>query len=151
MFSSFDERAKHWIAGTFCMFLVIGVVAPSPARASCGHDITSNQSRSARESLSDLTLSKELDADQVNSATAGPHGGLPCSGPSCSRGRGFPPAHPTSVIVKMIEPWCCTTVSRHWDDPVSAEKPVDLSISHPRHNTSRLERPPRDSQRCKLT
>jgi hypothetical protein len=151
MFSSFDERAKHWIAGTFCMLLVIGGVAPAPARASCGHDVTSNGSRSARESLFDLKLSKDLGADQANSAPAGPHRELPCSGPSCSRDRGFPPAPATSVMVKMIDPWCSTTISSHWDDPVSAEKPVDLSISHPRHNTSRLERPPRNSQRCKLS
>ena len=146
MDSSFHERAKHWIAGVFSMILVIGGVAPSPARASCGHDVTSNRIRSARESLSDLELWKYSGADQANSAPAGPRRELPCSGPSCSRRQGFPSAPVTSVLVTMSDPWCCTTISSRRDDPDSAQKPVDLSIAYPRYNTARVERPPRIPQ-----
>jgi hypothetical protein len=145
MFSSFLKRAKHRIAGAFCMLLVIGGAAPSAACASCGHDVTSNRARSARESFSRLELLKYTGVDQAKSAPAGTRRELPCSGPSCSRGRGLPPAPATSVPVRMSDPWCCcTTISSRWDDPDSAEKPDDLSTSHPWHNTSRLERPPRN-------
>jgi hypothetical protein len=146
MVSSFHERAKHWITGAFSMLLVIGGVAPSPARASCGHDVTSNRIQSARESRSDLELLKYSGADQANSAPAGPRRELPCSGPSCSRSQGLPSAPVTSILVRMSDPWCCTTISSRWDDPDSADKPVDLSIAHPRYNASRVERPPRIHQ-----
>jgi hypothetical protein len=146
MVSSVHERTTHWIAGAFCMLMVIGGVAPSPARASCGHDVTSNQIRSSRESLSELELLKYTGTDQANSAPAGPRREMPCSGPSCSPARGLPLAPATSVPVRISDLWCCMTISSRWEEPDSAEKPVDLSISHPRHNTSRLERPPRNPQ-----
>jgi hypothetical protein len=146
MISSFRERAKHRIAVAFCTLLVIGGVAPSPARASCGHDVTSSPIRSAWESLSDLELLKYSGADQANSAPTGPRQELPCSGPSCSRGRDLPPAPATSVAFGMSDPWCYTTNSSRWDDRDWAAMPVDLSILHPRHSTSRPERPPRNPQ-----
>jgi hypothetical protein len=128
------------------MLLVIGGGAPSPARASCGQDVTSNQTLSARESLFDLKLSKDLVADQANSAPAGPRRELPCSGPSCSRGQGLPSAPVTSFLVRVSDPWCCTTISSRWDDLDSVDKPVDLPIAHPRYDISRVERPPRIPQ-----
>ena len=142
MLSSFRKRANHWIAGAFCMLLVVGGVAPSPARASCGHDVTSNLIRSARESLSDL----DVLIYSADSTPAAPRRDLPCSGPGCSEGRNLPQAPATSIPVRITDPFCCTTVATYGNGPDSAEKLADLSISRPRHNSSPLDRPPRDPQ-----
>lgn len=148
MISSFLKRAKPWIAGAFCMLLVVGGIAPSTARASCGHNVTSDLIRSSRDSVSELELLRyDSSAESVESAPASPRRDLPCSGPSCSQGgRNLPQAPAPTVSVRMSDPWCCTSNSPGWDGPESAEKPAEFSLSSPRHLTSPIERPPRHPQ-----
>ena len=141
MISSSPGPAKHWVAGAFCVLLVVGGVAPSPAWAGCGRDVTSKASRSTRDSLSALELLKSSAAEPADSAPAGPRPDRPCSDPSCSRGRGLPQTPAPSSPVKS-DPWYCTTIALWWGSPRSAEPLGNLSASHPRHSTSPIERPP---------
>ncbi len=125
------------------MLLVVGSVAPSQARAGCGHDVTSNLIRSVEESLFDLDVLKSSATDRANPAPAVPRRDLPCSGPGCSKGRNLPQAPATSIPVRISDPCCCMTFATGGDGPDAAEKLADLPIAHPRHNSSPLERPPR--------
>jgi hypothetical protein len=140
MVPSFRERAKHWFAGAFFVLLVVGGIAPPSARANCDHDVTSNLSRSTRDSLYELDVLK----DSSDLARGGiPRQDLPCSGPGCSKSQKMPRTPATSVPVRISDPFCCTTAAAHENDPGSDSKPVELSISRPRHLASPLERPPR--------
>jgi hypothetical protein len=125
------------------MLLVMAIIAPTTARASCGHDVKSQPIRSARESLADLELLKYSDAEHANSAPAVPRPESPCSGSSCSRGHGLPATPVISFLVRMSDSCCCTAGSSRRDDPDSVIKPVELSMMYPRYHTSRVERPPR--------
>jgi hypothetical protein len=147
MVSSFQERAKQGIAGAFFMLLVVGGVAPSSARASCGHDVTSDLIRSAQESLYGLDILKY----SADPAPAGHRRDLPCSGPGCSEGRNWPPAPATSISVRISDPFCCKTFAIRGEGRDSAENLDDPSIAHPRHIPSPLERPPRDPRRRTLS
>ena len=74
-------------------------------------------------------------AGPADSSPADPRRDLPCSGPSCSQRRGLPQAPAPSSPVRS-DPWCCTIVAPCWDGPDSPDELTDLSLSHPRHNTS---------------
>ena len=142
MTSPFRERAEHRIVGAFCALLVVGLVAPVPAQASCGNDVHSNASRSTRDSLSELELLGNF-AEQGDVAPAVlPHRDVPCTGPTCSRGRGFPSA-PARFVSARISDICCTTLVIYRGNPDSAAELTGLDTSHPRHNTFPPERPPR--------
>ena len=121
------------------MLLLTGGVAPSTARASCGHDVTSNLSRSTRESLYELDVLK----DSASLTREMPRRDLPCSGPRCSKSQNLPQAPATSVPVRITDPFCCTTFATRENDPDSDLKPAELSVPSPRYIASRLERPPR--------
>ncbi len=89
MVPSFRRRAKHWVAKTFCMLLAAGGVAPSPARAGCGHDVTSNLIRSTWESLSDLELLKEFRDGSSRPGTGRPSPGIALLRPILLAGSGL--------------------------------------------------------------
>ena len=125
------------------MLLVAGSVAPSEARAGCGHDVTSNLIRSVEESLFDLDVLKAAATDRATPGPRGPASGSARSGPSCSKGRNLPQAPATSIQVRISDPCCCMTFATGGNGPDAAEKLADLPIAHPRHNSSPLERPPR--------
>jgi hypothetical protein len=146
VFSS-RQRAKRWVAAAFCVLMVVGSIAPSQVQANCGHDVTSNVTRSTRDSFLELQL-LGYSAKQGDMATAVPKGELPCSGPSCSQRRGFPPAPAQSIPVRISDLCCCTTSVVCWDDPDSAEELTVLDISHPCHNASTPDRPPRNATRA---
>jgi hypothetical protein len=142
MTSPFRERAEQRIVGAVCALLVVGLVAPFPAQASCGNDVHSNANRSTRDSLSELELLGNF-AEQGDVAPAMlPHRDVPCTGPTCSRGRGFPSA-PARFVSARISDICTTTVVICWGTPDSGAELTDLDRSHPLHNTFPAERPPR--------
>jgi hypothetical protein len=142
-FSS-SGRATHSVAGAFCLLLAVGGVAPSPARASCGHDVSSSVGRSAGKSLSNLELFRYSAANPFDSALGDPRRDRPCSGPSCSRAPSVPHAPaPLPTMTVRSDPWCCTTAALRWGAPESIGMLAGRSTSQPRHGTSPLERPPR--------
>jgi hypothetical protein len=135
-------RAKHLVAGAFWVLLAVGGVAPSPARAGCGHDVTSNVSRSNAKLVSNLELFRASALDLNHSSPVGPRRNLPCSGPSCSEGQGLPHAPATSLPLRS-DPWCCTTLAIQWRAPQSANRLAKPCTAHPRYSASPIERPPR--------
>ena len=144
MTSPFRERAEPRIVGAFCALMVVGLVASFPAHASCGNDVHSNVSRSAGESVSELEL-LEYAAEQGDLAPAAlPNRGMPCSGPTCSRGQPFPPAPARFVSARISDICCSTSVVICWGKSDSAAEVTDLDISHPLHDTFPPERPPRN-------
>ncbi len=146
MIPSFHERAKRWVAGAFCVLLTVGGIAPSTARAGCGHGVTSNLSRSVQESLSSLEGFGHFTVEQNDSTPASPRRDRPCSGLSCSQGRRMPQVPAASSTSLRSDPWCCTTIVSCWDSPDLAESLPNPFLSCPRHNTSPPERPPRNAQ-----
>jgi hypothetical protein len=142
MVPSFDERSKHWVAGAFGVLLVVAGIAPTPARAGCGHGVTSNLSRSTSNWLLGPELFRHSAAGPADLAPARPGRDLPCSGPSCSQRRGVPQTPAPSSPVRS-DPWCDTIAASCRDVPDSPEELTNPSPSHPRHRISPPERPPR--------
>lgn len=66
------------------MLLLIVSFAPSQARAGCGHDVTSRESRLIHDALDDLELLRHSDSRPSDRLPAGPRE-KPCAGPSCLR------------------------------------------------------------------
>jgi hypothetical protein len=144
MTSTFRKRAERRIVRAFCILLVVGGVAPLPAQASCGNDVDSNAIRSTGESLFDFEL-LAFSAEQGDAAPPVlPNRGMPCTGATCSRGRGLPPAPATFVSARISDICCSTTVANCWGNAESAAELTDLDKSHPLHNTFPPERPPRN-------
>jgi hypothetical protein len=144
MASSSRGRVTHCVAGAFVLLVSFGV-APSSARASCGRDVISNQSRSTGKSAFDLELLRDPITEPIEPESGNADNDRPCSGPSCSRGRDLPrPPAPSVESTDTSEPWCCTVVARCWG---SSREPsgtmANLPAAQPRHSTSPLERPPR--------
>jgi hypothetical protein len=126
--------------GTVCALAVS--VAPAPARASCGHGVTSRESRSTGTAISELDALLTTATSSAGLPSEGQPAGLPCTGPSCSRRHGLPdaPARPSPV---RGEPWCCTSGALHWCGPAPADTLAYLAVPHPHQSTSPIERPPR--------
>jgi hypothetical protein len=125
------------------MLLAIGSIAPSPAQASCGNDVTSTVLRSNRESYSAPRLIRDF-AKHGDVAPAGRRRDIPCSGPTCSRGRGSSTV--PSIPVRISDPRRCTTVAFCSDDQGSTQKPTDVDVARARHNSSPPDRPPRNPE-----
>jgi hypothetical protein len=136
-------RAKHQVVGAFCVLLLLGGVAPSSTRASCGHGVTSGLNRAIGVSLSDLELARYQGAALADPAPADPRRDMPCSGPSCSKGRSLPHAPSSSSSPVRSDPWCCTSAAPGWASPEAVDTLGDLAASRPRHTSFRIDRPPR--------
>jgi hypothetical protein len=143
MLSLFREPAKDRVAGAFLMLLAIGSIAPSRAQASCGNNVTSTVLRSNPESYSTPRLIGHF-AKHGDVAPAGRRRDVPCTGPTCSRGRGSSTV--PSIPVRISDPRRCTTVAFCSDDQSSTPKPTDVDLLHARHNSSPPERPPRNPE-----
>lgn len=136
-------RANRPFAGALLVLLATGFLAPSPARASCGHGVTSRADRRLDHSASSLASLSEVIAHPTRSSPTVPLPARPCSGPSCSRRQGLPPS-PTTVLNLGNESGCLTGLvspSRGCDP---AGELRDGLRPHPRLSTSPFERPPRD-------
>jgi hypothetical protein len=142
MVPSFLQRAKHGVAGAFCVLLAVGLLAPATARAGCSHGVSSQLSRSVQESLSGWSGLDRLDAGPRDSAPASPRRDRPCSGLSCSQGQPAPPA-PAPAPSLRSDTWCYTTPVTCWDSPNPAGCLVESFPAHPLSKSSPPERPPR--------
>ncbi len=143
MISLSRARANRGAAGAFCMLLAVAGIAPTHTRAGCGHDVSSTMSRSTSRYLSGLESSGFSGVERAGSTPFDTRRGLPCSGPSCSRGRALPhmPAPNSSVRIDL---WCHATCPPRWKAPEPASTLDRSTTLRPWHNTSRVERPPRD-------
>ena len=115
----------------------------SPARASCGHGVTSNLSRSTRESLSRPGIAPIFHRGTGRLRTGTPSPRFALFRPILLATARLAQAPAPSSPVRS-DPWCCTIAAPCWDGPDSPDELTDLSLSHPRHNTSPPDRPPRN-------
>lgn len=141
MVSPSSDRLRQGVAGALFVLSIV-VFLPSSAEAGCGHDVTSNVGRSIQKSFSDLEMLKYSAADLSEPASSSPRRGRPCSGPSCSRDRGFPNA-PLPYVLPRHERWCLSSQAA---PPIGAERFGRVSGDAPLHVIHFaliLERPPR--------
>jgi hypothetical protein len=150
MISSFRERAKLWIGGAFTMLLLVGGLVPPRAQAGCSHDVTSNISRSFRNSVADLELLQYSAGELEHPLSPSPRKERGCSGPSCSPGQSSPQAPAPSLSLRS-DLWCFSTLELARGDRDSTAPFIMSTAPHPRHETSPLERPPRRAQRLSLS
>lgn len=145
MGTSFRERAKHSIAGAFCLLLLVGGVAPPRIQAGCSHDVTSRTSRLTGETLAHLELPRFPVGLTTDPAPPVPRRDRPCQGPSCSRGQSLPPGPPPSLSLRS-DLWCCPAIASAWNPFHSTDRLDTSDTLHPRHETAPPERPPRLAQ-----
>jgi hypothetical protein len=144
------SRAKQSLAMALLVPLAAFAIAPSPARAECGHGVRSSANRSATRSLSGLEALHEAGALAVDPAPDTPRRDRPCSGPTCSEKRELPHAPALSAPVRNDS--CCRSIPvLAATTPESSDlKPVLIGV-RPRHATFPPERPPRDRRPATLS
>jgi hypothetical protein len=143
MKTSSPERLKHRVARALCVFLACGAIAPSTARAGCGHTVTSNVSRSAQGSLSGPEL-VGFSAERTGDFSSGnPRRNRPCAGLSCSSEERGSPWSPASSFSPRIEACCCEMSALRWTGQHGDYRSAEPVVAHPRHGTFPIDRPPR--------
>ena len=144
MVSSHHRQLTPRATGALFVLLVFGAAFAPTARAGCGHEVSSKASRAERKSLADLEVLRYSGTEPADSTPADPRRKLPCSGASCSQGQDLPQAPVTSSTLKSEQGYC-TACTPGWGHSKSPERPAGVLAVHPRHSTSPLERPPRNS------
>lgn len=130
------------LTGAFLTLLVGAAVAPSQARAGCGHYVVSEFER-ARSVSTDLRILGEPPGDHSGRAPApAERRERPCSGPSCSEGPQRPEA-PTVTATPAGDRWCDTTATARVADPAAGGALEDGPSPRPLIRPTSLERPPR--------
>src|SRR5262249_31275028 len=114
-------------------FVLLGLVgfAPSSARASCGHYVVSHSGPSGPGLVFDLELVRSVAPEASVAVPSVPTRNLPCSGPMCSKGPGFPFV-PAPLPAAQGDLWCCTTASTPPDGPELIGDLADEEGRHPR-------------------
>jgi hypothetical protein len=126
----------------FCTLVAVVAFAPGNVRAECGHHVTSKASRSVSIDQSGLEAFEFTAIDAARPDPADPQQKLPCSGPSCSRGRSVPfaPVPATSVRSELSG-----NVDQSLEgDAAECDREFEArSTPRSRFSTSPIERPPR--------
>jgi hypothetical protein len=117
-------------------------IAPSRARADCGHDVSSAASRARLASLSGLQQLEESGALRSQPAPLVPRGSSPCSGAGCREGRQLPDVPSPSSTVRN-DSWCHVALAEQADNALCVGLIAIAPALQTRHYTSPLERPPR--------
>jgi hypothetical protein len=135
-------RANRRFGGVLCVLVAAGCLAPRPARAGCGHGVTSEAGRRLQGAVYVRELAANLIVDPASGRPAVPHHDPPCSAPSCSRGQAAPQA-PAVISTVASDPMDITAIARRWRGPAPSVELADCSTPQPRLSTSPIERPPR--------
>ena len=143
MKSSSPQRPSHRAIGALCVLIVGGMIAPSMARAGCGHNVTSIRTRATQSSI-DILQPTSLPGSQSSEPGPGiPERNRPCTGPYCSSREPDLPRAPAGSPVPRSDARSGTIATLAWTDERGDYRPAGVLVVHPRHLTSPLERPPR--------
>ena len=121
------------------LLVLLGVVAPAPARAGCSHYVFVGNNHYSQKWLAELTL-----LDLAGAEPVAPQREVPCSGPLCSQ---MPDSSqlPVPQLLVRTELWCATAVVHLANDPDLSEEFLDPWRLFPQHIGDSIERPPRPS------
>jgi hypothetical protein len=134
------KRRCYGAAGALFVLHAILAIAPERAAASCGHGVSSSGPRLSF--VSDLIMPASSTESDAHRAPIAPTQDRPCTGPSCSRGKGLPdaPSPPFRVSSELV---CWTGAECAWSSSGLERAVVDFPPALSRHSTSPPERPPR--------
>jgi hypothetical protein len=140
-------RSAIIIARPILTALVLAVVAPGSADASCSHYVQTNSDVPNYELSRALVDNADFPRDTTETlAPLGHERRRPCSGALCS-GRPASPSSPTQIDLPRAGQWAIVAAPVQVDVPEPEFSPHDESVLLSRHRRTSVYHPPRRS-RC---
>src|SRR3954452_7083274 len=124
--------------------LALAGLAPSTARASCGHYVLIG-SPLKDENGKQASAAKPSEAGQAQMPVPMPPGPRPCSGPGCSQGHKPLLPLPTPPPSAEEEHWGHHSLAIFYAEHPTDFLPLSLGVSHPVRLASSIYHPPRSS------
>ena len=142
MISSSRIRAKISVAAAMVAAVALAGVTSEPAQAGCGRKVSSETSRSAHGSSSNLREFALAGAFVGSPGPMLPDRKLPCAGASCSEGDRLPQV-PALASSTASELWCSLPAALVHTRPDSRDIRTGQYTVRALACTSPIERPPR--------